>query len=69
MNFLQNELSYDTIRYKSLTRWTKKAECDQLNLAHETKTNIYQYIWNSLYRQAWLKVSILSAFKRPINKT
>jgi len=28
---------YDTIE-DSLT-WTKKAECDQLNLAHETKTN------------------------------
>jgi len=32
-------VKYDTIQQKSLTWTKKKAECDQLNLAHETKTN------------------------------
>jgi len=35
----QGRPSYDTIRYDREFNVDSKAECDQLNLAHETKTS------------------------------
>ena len=45
VDFLGVEIRYDTIAEFNVD---SKAECDQLNLAHETKTNIRQCLLSSV---------------------